>query len=144
MANYKKASVTVIAAANGFQTIQNAASAAELEFLAITTDSAGAFDGTTFTTPYTGFYQFNLSLGWGSGVLQTAGFVALQKVSPFTTVAYLLNGAAGAGAIQNVSRVIRLTKGEQIRLLCSQTTGLDRNPTANFTTLSIMRVSNAS
>ena len=143
MANYKKASVVVIAAATGTQVINDSASAATLQFTELT-DSAGVFDGETFTTPYTGFYQFNISLGWGAGITQSAGFVALQKVSPFTTVAYLLNGAAGSGAIQNVSRVVRLIKGDEIRLFCSQTTGDVRTPTTNFTTLSIVRVANAS
>jgi ribosomal protein L18E len=143
MANYKKASVVVIAAATGAQTITNNASAATLQFTE-TTDSAGVFDGETFTTPYTGFYQFNFSLGWGAGITQSSGFVALQKVSPFTTVAYRLHGAAGSGAIQNVSRVVRLIKGDEIRLLCSQVTGADRIPDADDTTLSIVRVANAS
>ena len=143
MANYKKASVMVIAAATGTQTITDNASAATLLFTE-TTDSAGVFDGETFTTPYTGFYQFNFSLSWGAGVVQTAGFVVIQKMNPFGTMAYLLNGAVGDGAIQNASRVIRLTKGEQIRLLCSQTTGADRTPYASYTTLSIVRVANAS
>ena len=149
MANYKKASVMVIAQATGTQTITNNASAATLQFTEITdqinyASGASFFDGTTFTTPYTGFYQFNFSLSWGAGVVQTAGFVVVQKMNPFSTVAYLLSGAAGDGAIQNVSRVIRLTKGDQITLLCSQTTGDDRTPYASYTTLSIIRVGNAS
>ena len=149
MANYKKASVMVIAQATGTQTITNNASAATLQFTESTdqlnyASGASFFDGTTFTTPYTGFYQFNFSLSWGAGVVQTAGFVVVQKMNPFSTVAYLLNGAAGDGAIQNVSRVVRLTKGDQITLLCSQTTGDDRTPYASYTTLSIIRVGNAS
>ena len=142
MANYKKASVTVIAAATGTQTILNSTSAAALQFTE-TTDSAGVFDGETFTTPYTGFYQINFSLYWGSGVTQTAGFVSVVKMSGFTIMATLMNGAMGAGEIRNASRVISLTKGDQIRLYCAQTTGLDRIPTASGTTLSIVRVSNA-
>ena len=142
MANYKKASVTVIAAATGTQSINNAASAAALQFTE-TTDSLGVFDGETFTTPYTGFYQINFSLYWG-GATQTAGFVAIIKVSGFTTIATLMNGAMGAGEIRNASRVLRLDKGDQIRLYCAQTTGLDRIPTASGTTLSIVRVANAS
>jgi hypothetical protein len=149
MANYKKASVMVIAQATGTQTITNNASAATLQFTESTdqinyASGTSFFDGTTFTTPYTGFYQFNFSLSWGAGVVQTAGFVVVQKMNPFSTVAYLLNGAAGDGAIQNVSRVVRLTKGDQITLLCSQTTGDDRTPYASYTTLSIIRVGNAS
>ena len=142
MANYKKASVTVIAAATGTQSISNAASAAALQFTE-TTDSAGVFDGETFTTPYTGFYQINFSLYWG-GTAQTAGFVSVVKMSGFTTMATLMNGAMGAGEIRNASRVIRLTKGDQIRLYCAATFGGGaETPTASGTTLSIVRVSNA-
>ena len=141
MANYKKASVTVIAAATGTQSITNAASAAALQFTE-TTDSAGVFDGETFTTPYTGFYQINFSLYWG-GAAQTAGFVSVIKVSGFTTIATLMNGAMGAGEIRNASRVLRLDKGDQIRLYCAQTTGGAATPTASGTTLSIVRVANA-
>ena len=143
MANYKKASVTVIAAATGTQSISNAASAAALQFTE-TTDSAGAFDGETFTTPYTGFYQINFSLYWGAGITQTAGFVSVVKMSGFTTMATLMNGAMGAGEIRNASRVISLNKGDQIRLYCAQTTGGAATPTASGTTLSIVRVANAS
>ena len=143
MANYKKASVTVIAAATGTQSISNAASAAALQFTE-TTDSAGVFDGETFTTPYTGFYQINFSLYWGAGITQTAGFVSVVKMSGFTTMATLMNGAMGAGEIRNASRVISLNKGDQIRLYCAQTTGGAATPTASGTTLSIVRVANAS
>ena len=144
MANYKKASVTVIAAATGTQSISNAASAAALQFTE-TTDSAGAFDGETFTTPYTGFYQINFSLYWGAGITQTAGFVSVVKMSGFTTMATLMNGAMGAGVIQNASRVLRLVKGDQIRLYCASTFGGGAaTPTASGTTLSIVRVANAS
>jgi hypothetical protein len=148
MANYKKASVIVVAQAAA-QTITDNASAATLQFVESTDQinyagGASSFDGTTFTVPYTGFYQFNFSLSWGAGVVQTAGFVVIQKMNPFGTMAYLLNGAAGDGAIQNVTRVIKLTKDDQIRFLCSQTTGADRTPYASYTTLSIVRVGNAS
>ena len=109
-----------------------------------TTDSAGVFDGETFTTPYTGFYQINFSLYWG-GAAQTAGFVSVVKMSGFTTMATLMNGAMGAGAIQNASRVLRLVNGDQIRLYCASTFGGGAaTPTASGTTLSIVRVANAS
>ena len=144
MANYKKASVVVIAAATGTQTITNNASAAILQFTE-TTDSAGVFDGETFTTPYTGFYQINFSLYWGAGITQTAGFVSVVKMSGFTTMATLMNGAMGAGVIQNASRVLRLVQGDQIRLYCASTFGGGAaTPTASGTTLSIVRVANAS
>ena len=148
MANYKKASVIVIAAATGTQSISNAASAAALQFTETSDQinyatTATVFDGETFTTPYTGFYQINFSLYWG-GAAQTAGFVAIIKVSGFTTIATLLNGAMGAGEIRNVSRVLRLVKGDQIRLYCAQTTGGAATPTASGTTLSIIRIGNAS
>ena len=150
MANYKKASVIVIAAATGTQSISNAASAAALQFTETSDQinyatTATVFDGETFTTPYTGFYQINFSLYWGAGITQTAGFVSVVKMSGFTTMATLMNGAMGAGAIQNASRVLRLVKGDQIRLYCASTFGGGAaTPTASGTTLSIIRMGNAS
>lgn len=132
--------VIVTAAATGAQTIVNAASAAVLAWTEIS-DTSNAFASNTFTAPLSGFYQVNLSLYWGAGVTQTAGFVAavINPTGSFTTV-QLLNGAVGAGAIQNVSRLIQLTAGDELEFLCAQTTGGDQTPDAAGTTLSIYRI----
>jgi hypothetical protein len=145
MANYKKASVVVVAESTGTQSITNAVSAAPLQFTETTdqinyANTASAFDGMTFTTPYTGFYQIAFSLYWGNNA-QTAGFVAVNRMSDFAVIALLITGAMGAGEMSNAARVIKLTKGDQIRLYCAQTSGADRIPTA---TLSIVRMGNAS
>jgi hypothetical protein len=93
-----------------------------------------------FKIPYTGFYQINFSLSWPAAV--SAGFVAIQRLSPdFVSLGYLFNGTAESGEIRNVTRVIKLTKDDQIGIYCNQTSGAARIPTA---TLSIVRVGNAS
>ena len=132
--------VIVTAAATGAQTITNASSAQVLAWTEIS-DTSNSFSGNIFTAPYAGFYQVNLSLYWGSGIVQTAGFVAaaINPTGSFTTV-QLLNGPAGSGAIQNVSRLIQLAQGDELEFLCAQTTGSDQTPAANGTTLSIYRI----
>jgi hypothetical protein len=132
--------VIVTAAATGAQTITNAASAQVLAWTEIS-DTSNSFAGNIFTAPYAGFYQVNLSLYWGSGIVQTAGFVAaaINPTGSFTTV-QLLNGPTGSGEIQNVSRLIQLAQGDELEFLCAQTTGSDQTPLTNGTTLSIYRI----
>ena len=132
--------VIVTAAATGAQTITNAASAQVLAWTEIS-DTSNSFAGNIFTAPFNGFYQVNLSLYWGAGVTQTAGFVSavINPTGSFTTVD-LLNGATNLGAIQNVSRLIQLSQDDELEFLCAQTTGSDQTPLANGTTLSIYRI----
>jgi hypothetical protein len=133
--------VMITAVATGTQTISNASSA---QLLAWTTDSsspANSFVSNMFTAPYSGFYQINLSLYWGAGVTQTAGFVSavINPSTTFTSIA-LLGGPTGAGAIQNVSRIIQLAESDQLAFFCAQTSGSDQTPSEVGTTLSIYRV----
>jgi hypothetical protein len=132
--------VIVTAAATGAQTITNAASAQVLAWTEIS-DTSNSFASNIFTAPFNGFYQVNLSLYWGAGVTQSAGFVSavINPTGSFTTVD-LLNGPAGSGAIQNVSRLIQLAQGDELAFLCAQTTGSDQTPAVNGTTLSIYRI----
>ena len=134
------ANVIVTATATGTQTINNASSAQVLAWTE-TSDTSNVFSSNIFTAPTTGFYQINLSLYWGSGVTQTAGFVAavINPSGSFTTV-QLLNGTTSLGAIQNVSRLIQLTASDQLEFVCAQTTGSDQTPDSSGTTLSIYRI----
>jgi len=151
MANYKKASVIVVADSTAADTIPNSASAAAIRWT-VTSDQINYADtGTTaldnppyglyqFKIPYTGFYQINFSLSWPATT--TSGFAVIQKFVPdFALLATLFNGAQSANEILNASRVIKLTKDDQIGVYCTQTSGAARIPTA---TLSIIRVGNAS
>ena len=151
MANYKRASVVVIAESTASDTIANASSAQAIKWT-VTTDQINYADvGTTaldnppyglyqFKIPYTGFYQINFSLSWPAAV--TSGFVSIQRLAPdFVSLGNLFNQSYASGQIYNASRVVKLTKDDQIGIYCNQTSGAVRIPTA---TLSIVRVGNAS
>jgi hypothetical protein len=151
MANYKKASVIVVADSNATDTIANASSAQAITWTVTTDEINYAAAGTTaldnppyglyqFKIPYTGFYQINFSLSWPAAV--TSGFVSIQRLVPdFVSLAYLFNQSYASGQIYNASRVVKLTRDDQIGIYCNQTSGAARIPTA---TLSIVRVGNAS
>jgi hypothetical protein len=151
MANYKKASVIVVAESTASDTIANASSAQGIRWTVTTDQINYATVGTTalndpslgvyqFKIPYTGFYQINFSLSWPAAV--TAGFVSIQRLAPdYSSLGYLFNGPVQSGEIRNASRIVKLTKDDQIGIYCNQTSGAARIPTA---TLSIIRVGNAS
>jgi hypothetical protein len=147
MANYKKASVIVIAESTASDTIPNNASAAAIKWTTISdqinyavSGAAAASNGYSFVIPYTGFYQINFSLGWPAAVPGTGNFVALS-INNLATVVYILKGAVVANEIRNVTRVLRLNKDDLIAIYCTQNSGAPAIPTA---TLSIVRVGNAS
>jgi hypothetical protein len=140
MANYKKASVVVIAESTASDTIPNNASAAAIRWTTINTlGGATATNEWTYMIPYTGYYQINFSLGWPAAVPGTGNFVLLS-INNLATIVYILKGAAVADEIRNVSRVLRLTKGDLIGFYCTQNSGSAAIPSA---TLSIVRVANA-
>lgn len=151
MANYKKASVIVVAESSTSATISNNVSASAIKWTVTTDQINYATAGTTavndpvygvytFAIPYTGFYQINFSLGWPAAVPGTGNFVALS-INALSTIVYLLKGASVADEIRNVTRVIRLSKDDVIGIYCTQNSGSAIIPNA---TLSIVRVGNAS
>ena len=151
MANYKKASVIVIAESTATDTIANASSAQGIMWTATTDQINYATVGTTalndpslgvyqFKIPYTGFYQINFSLSWPAAV--SSGFVSIQRLAPdYSSLGYLFNQSYASSQIYNASRVVKLTKDDRFGIYCNQTSGAARIPTA---TLSIVRVGNAS
>ena len=152
MANFKKASVIVIAESTVSDTVANASSAQAIRWNVTTDQINYAAAGTTalndpslgvyqFKIPYTGFYQINFSLSWPAVV--SSGFVSIQKLAPNfgPSLGYLFNQSYASGQIYNASRVVKLSKDDQIGIYCNQTSGAARIPTA---TLSIVRVGNAS
>ena len=139
MANYKKASVVVIAESTASDTIPNAASAAAIRWTTINTlGGATAENQWTYMIPYTGYYQINFSLEWPAAVPGTGNFVALYINNTYGN--FILKGAAVANEIRNVSRVLRLNKNDLIGVYCTQNSGAPAIPAA---TLSILRVANA-
>jgi len=149
MANYKKASVVVLANATGTQTLTNAGSGVRLQWTETSdlTNYAQAATHLTnhkFTAPYTGFYQLTVSLYFGSSVALTAGFISVVLNGNLATGIILSNGAVASGQVQNATRVIRLAKGDTVDIYAAQTSGADRTPDATNTVLSIIRLGNAS
>ncbi len=149
MANYKKASVVVLATATGTQTINSAASGVRLQWTEVSdqTNYATAtthFTNNIFTAPYDGFYMVNLSLYYGPTVALSAGFVSAVKNSSLAGGILMLSGSAVEGAVQNASRMFKLTAGETLQFYVAQTSGSAQIPDATNTVLSIVRVGNAS
>ena len=149
MANYKKASVIVLANATGTQTLTNAGSGTKMLWTEVADQTnygptATHFTNNTFTAPYAGFYQIAVSLYFGSSVTVSAGFITLIKNSNLAGGIILTQGAASTGAVQNVSRVFKLAKGDTMSVYAAQTSGSDQTPDAINSTLSIVRLSNAS
>jgi hypothetical protein len=149
MANYKKASVVVLANATGTQTLTNAGSGVRLQWTETSdlTNYAQAATHLTnhkFTAPYTGFYQVSVSLYFGSSVTLTAGFITVVLNNSLAGGIILSNGAVAAGQVQNASRVFRLNKGDTVDIYATQTSGSDRTPDAVNSVLSIVRLGNAS
>jgi hypothetical protein len=149
MANYKRASVVVLANATGTQTLINAGSGTKLLWTEVADQTNYAsetthFTNNTFTAPYAGFYQIAVSLYFGSNITVSAGFITLIKNSNLAGGIILTQGMGFIGAVQNASRVLKLAAGDTISVYAAQTSGTNQTPDAINSTLSIVRLGNAS
>lgn len=150
MANYKKASVVVLANATGTQTLTNAASGAKLLWTEVSdqtnyADEKTHFTNGVFTVPYSGFYTVTMSIYYGLNVTVGDGsFVSAVKNGSLAGGIILLQGAAAEDAVQNVSRMFKLKTDDTLTFYARQVSGADRIPDAVNTVLSIVRVGNAS
>ena len=149
MANYKKASVVVLANATGTQVLTNAGSGTKMLWTEVSdqtnyADAKTHMTNSVFTAPYAGFYQIAVSVFYGYSVALTDGFVTVVKNGSLAGGVTLLSGAVALGAVQNASRVFKLAKGDTITVYVTQTSGADRTPDAVNSVLSIVRVGNAS
>ena len=145
MANYKTASVVVLANATGTQVLTNAGSGTKLLWTEVAdqtnyAQSASHLTNNTFTAPYAGFYNISVSLYFGSNVTVSAGFITVVKNSNLASGIILTQGMGFIGAVQNASRVFKLVAGDTISVYAAQTSGADQTPDAVNTTLSIIRV----
>jgi hypothetical protein len=151
MANYKKASVIVVADSTATDTIPNSASATAIRWTVTSDQINYATPGDTaynypnigvfsFVMPYTGFYQINFSIAWPAAVPSAGNFVVLS-INGGAKEIFLLKGVSAADEIRNVTRVIKLSKGDTFGIYCTQNSGSAAIPSA---TLSIIRVGNAS
>ena len=120
IASYKP--VTVIAKPATTQTITDAASAAGLVFVE-SVDSASAFSNGVFTVPYTGYYQFNVSLGFTTNVSISAGFLNISNITSGITILDSVFYGQFSGQVINGSSMLELTAGDTIALFFNQTSG---------------------
>lgn len=149
MANYKKASVVVLANATGTQTLTNNASGTKLLWTEVADQTNYGPENThmtnsVFTAPYDGFYNIGVSIYYGSTVTLTAQYVTVVKNGSFAGGIILMSGAVSQGAVQNASRVFKLTRGDTIAIYGTQTSATDQILDATNSVLSIVRVGNAS
>lgn len=153
MANYKKASVVVVATATGTQIIPPTGSGSKLLWTEVADQtnfeqSATHMTNSVFTAPYAGFYQITVSVFYGYSVELAYGSISVIKNNNLATGIVLWHYAGGAntldGIVQNGTRVFKLAKGDTIAIYAAQVSPLDQTPDAVNTTLSIVRVGNAS
>jgi hypothetical protein len=122
IASYKP--VTVIAATTTAQTITDNASAAFIQFVE-TVDTAGAFSPGTFTAPYTGYYQINMSVYFSTAVsLTSTSFLLIDTNLDFTKQVRIIDGN-WAGSYLHYSTVISAAAGDAIRVAFRQVSGGD-------------------
>ena len=120
IASYKP--VTVIAGPTGVQTISDNASATRLTFIE-SVDSVGAFTNSTFTVPYTGYYQFNTTVYFTSNVTLTDGFLVIVNTTAGLNELDTLYYGAHTGRVINGSSMQYLTAGDTIALFFRQVSG---------------------
>ena len=120
IASYKP--VTVIAGPTGVQTISDNASATRLTFIE-SVDSVGAFTDSTFTVPYTGYYQFNTTVYFTSNVTLTDGFLVILNTTSGLNELDTLYYGAHTGRVINGSSMQYLTAGDTVALFFRQVSG---------------------
>ena len=122
IASYKP--VTVIAATTTAQTITDNASAAFIQFVD-TVDTASAYSPGTFTAPYTGYYQINMSVYFSTAVsLTSTSFLLIDTNLDFTKQVRIIDGN-WAGSYLHYSTVISAAAGDAIRVAFRQVSGGD-------------------
>ena len=137
IASYKP--VTVIAATTTAQTITDNASAAFIQFVD-TVDTASAYSTGTFTAPYTGYYQINMSVYFSTTVsLTSTSFLLIDTNLDFTKQVRIIDGN-WTGSYLHYSTVISATAGDAIRVAFRQVSGGDIDVSSG-SRLTIHRVS---
>lgn len=137
IASYKP--VTVIAATTTTQTISDSASAAFIQFVD-TVDTANSYSTGTFTVPYTGYYQVNMSVYFSSAVaLTSTSFLLIDTNLDFTKQVRIFDGN-WSGSYLHYSTVISAAAGDAVRIAIRQVSGGDVDITSG-SRLTIHRVS---
>ena len=110
IASYKP--VTVIAQTTTTRTITDQASAAYILFTE-TVDTANAYANGVFTAPYTGYYQFNVSIYFSTSVTLNSGSFFLIDSSDSTKRVIIMQDA-WSGQYLHYSTVVQATAGDTI------------------------------
>jgi hypothetical protein len=110
IASYKP--VTVIAQTSTTRTIIDQASAAYILFTE-TVDTANAYANGVFTAPYTGYYQFNVSIYFSTSVTLNSGSFFLIDSSDSTKTVTIMQDA-WSGRYLHYSTVVQATAGDTI------------------------------
>ena len=113
--------VTVIAQSTSTRTIANNASAAFIQFVD-TVDTANSYSADTFTVPYTGYYQVNLSIYFSTSVTLSSGSLFIDTNLDNAKVVTIFNGA-WSGSYLHYSTVIPATTGDSVRIAIRQVSG---------------------
>ena len=114
--------VTVVAASTTAQTIADAASASFIQFVE-TVDTAGAYSPGTFTAPYTGYYQINLSVYFSTTVTLNPGSFLLIDTNLDNTKQVTIFNGSWSGSYLHYSTVIPASAGDAIRIVFRQVSG---------------------
>jgi len=114
--------VTVVAASTTAQTVNDAASASIIQF-AKTVDTANVYSPGTFTSPYTGYYQINLSVYFSTTVTLTSGSFLTIDTNLDNTKQVTIFSGAWTGSYLHYSTVIPATAGDAIRIVFRQVSG---------------------
>lgn len=131
--------VTVVAATTVAQTVNDAASASFIQFVD-TVDTANSYSTGTFTVPYTGYYQINLSVYFSTTVtLNPGSFLTIDTNLDGNKTVAIFNGA-WTGSYLHYSTVIPASAGDAVRVAIRQVSGAAIN-IASGSRLSIHRVS---
>jgi hypothetical protein len=105
--------VTVIAQTTSTRTIVDQASAAYVLFTE-TVDTANAYANGVFTAPYTGYYQFNVSIYFSTSVTLNSGSFFLISNNSDSTKSVTIMQDAWSGRYLHYSTVIQATAGNNI------------------------------
>jgi hypothetical protein len=111
IASYKP--VTVIAQTSSTRTIIDQASASYILFTE-TVDTANAYANGIFTAPYTGYYQFNVSIYFSTSVTLNSGSFFLIDNSSDSTKRVTIMQDAWSGQYLHYSTVVQATAGDSI------------------------------
>jgi hypothetical protein len=114
--------VTVIAATTTTQTVNDGASASFIQFVD-TVDTANSYSTGTFTVPYTGYYQINMSVYFSTTVTLNPGSFLTIDTNLDVTKAVVIFSGSWTGSYLHYSTVMPASAGDAVRVAIRQVSG---------------------